>query len=113
MIDGAHKYLSEYSCPSLAMDSNRSCPEGTKLWVPNHGSRCANLKILHLGTLEADEAYVLRHANAHKHYSENKPRRTRKLPINAALIQHPEEGLILFDTGAAQDIEKVEYPSRL
>jgi hypothetical protein len=64
-------------------------------------------EVLHLGTLEADEAYVLRHANAHKHYSENGPRRTRRLPINAALIKHPEEGLILFDTGAAEDIEKV------
>ena len=51
----------------------------------------------------------MRHANAYKHYSENKPRRTRKLPINAALINHPEEGLILFDTGAAEDTEKVNF----
>jgi hypothetical protein len=29
------------------------------------------------------------------------------MPIIAALIDHPEEGLILFDTGAAEDIEKV------
>lgn len=29
------------------------------------------------------------------------------MPIIAALIRHPLEGLILFDTGAAEDIEKV------
>jgi hypothetical protein len=29
------------------------------------------------------------------------------MPIIAALIDHPEEGLILFDTGAAEDVEKV------
>jgi hypothetical protein len=55
--------------------------------------------------LEADEAYVLRHANAYKHSNPNESRKTRRMPIIAALIRHPLEGLILFDTGAAEDIE--------
>ncbi|KAM0749214.1 Metallo-hydrolase/oxidoreductase [Meredithblackwellia eburnea MCA 4105] len=69
--------------------SNRS-PEGTKLWI------------LDLGTLETDESHIIRGANGGSVSDPHPQHKRRKMAMIAALISHPTEGLILYETGAGK-----------
>jgi len=73
-------------------------PEGTKLWL------------LHLGDLEADVGFFMRGAGASTKSSPDAPRLRGKGVIISALIEHPTEGLILFETGAGPDYPEVWGP---
>lgn len=73
-------------------------PEGTKLWL------------LHLGNNEADAGFFVRGANASSSSNPNPTNERWKGCLNAALIEHPTEGLILFETGAGPDYPEVWGP---
>ncbi|KAL2003823.1 hypothetical protein VTN02DRAFT_2040 [Thermoascus thermophilus] len=69
------------------------CPPGTKM------------HILDLGTLQVDEGWLLRGANTSTLSNQNPVSKRRDLSVLAALIEHPDLGLILFETGCAEDID--------
>ncbi|KAJ0415771.1 beta-lactamase-like protein [Aspergillus carlsbadensis] len=76
------------------------CPPGTKM------------HILNLGTLQADESWILRGANASCLSEMNPVNKRRDLVVLSALIEYPGVGLILFETGCAEDLE-VKWPAPL
>jgi len=63
------------------------------------------MHILDLGTLQADEGWLLRGSNTSTISNKNPENKRRDLIILAALIEHPDAGLILFETGCAEDID--------
>ncbi|BCS28591.1 N-acyl homoserine lactonase family protein [Aspergillus puulaauensis] len=69
------------------------CPAGTKM------------HILDLGTLEADESWILRGANSSSSSNKNPVNKRRELVVLSALIDLPGTGLILYETGCAEDID--------
>ncbi|KAL1589917.1 hypothetical protein WHR41_01107 [Cladosporium halotolerans] len=69
------------------------CPPGTKV------------HILNLGTMRVDAGWLLRGANSSSASNSNPENQGRDLIIAAALIEHPHMGLILFETGCAEDVE--------
>ncbi|KAJ5678559.1 uncharacterized protein N7477_004192 [Penicillium maclennaniae] len=69
------------------------CPPGTKM------------HILDLGTLQVDESWLLRGANASSVSNLNPESKRRDLMVLSALIDYPGVGLILFETGCAEDID--------
>ncbi|KAJ5318135.1 hypothetical protein PENANT_c043G07542 [Penicillium antarcticum] len=69
------------------------CPAGTKM------------HILNLGTLQADESWILRGANASSLSNQNPQNRRRDLALLSALIEYPGIGLILYETGCAEDLD--------
>ena len=79
------------------------CPSGTKM------------HILDLGTLQADESWyvdtkivrLLRGANASSLSNKNPVNKRRDLILISALIEYPGLGLILFETGCAEDLDVV------
>ncbi|KAI7161117.1 hypothetical protein KC349_g2971 [Hortaea werneckii] len=60
------------------------------------------MHILNLGTLQVDEGWVLRPAQK---APLNPTNQHRDLILAAGLIDHPDLGLILFETGCAQDVD--------
>ncbi|KAK0115117.1 hypothetical protein ONS96_013587 [Cadophora gregata f. sp. sojae] len=72
-----------------SLDTLIKAPEGTKLWL------------LHVGDMELDEAFVVTGANvgtiSNPHPLQHKRRHLVQI---SALIEHPTEGLILFETGS-------------
>lgn len=58
--------------------------------------------MLCLGYLEGDEGYLVRGGNQSLGSTRDAPRpnKRRKLPMYCVLIEHPHEGLILWETGA-------------
>lgn len=92
------------------------CPTGTKM------------HILDLGTLQADESWsvnpdkntqyqqltpnrLLRGSNASTLTNKNPKNKRRDLILISALIEYPGVGLILFETGCAEDLDVVRPPS--
>ncbi|GAB7331312.1 hypothetical protein MBLNU13_g02757t2 [Cladosporium sp. NU13] len=69
------------------------CPQGTKV------------HILDLGTMRVDAGWLLRGANSSSTSNKNPENEARDLIIMAVLIEHPDMGLILFETGCAEDVE--------
>ncbi|KAL1890767.1 hypothetical protein Sste5346_008092 [Sporothrix stenoceras] len=69
------------------------CPEGTKM------------HFLNLGTLECDESWLLRGGNTSTLSNKNPENKRRQLVVLACLIEYPGVGLILYETGCAEDIE--------
>ncbi|KAJ5080812.1 beta-lactamase-like protein [Penicillium angulare] len=69
------------------------CPPGTKM------------HILNLGTLQADESWIFRGGNTSTLSDLNPVNKRRDLVVLSALIEHPHAGLILFETGCAEDLE--------
>ncbi|KAH8802487.1 beta-lactamase-like protein [Xylogone sp. PMI_703] len=69
------------------------CPAGTKM------------HILDLGTLEVDESWFLRGANSSSLSNKNPENKRRELTVISALIDYPGVGLILYETGCAEDLE--------
>ncbi|KAI2866014.1 hypothetical protein CBS63078_2644 [Aspergillus niger] len=74
------------------MSPHSSLPVGSKLWL------------LDSGTLDIDASYVLSGANVPKSNQPSQIHDTRQCLMIAALLYHPDLGLILFDTGACEDI---------
>ncbi|PYI12793.1 hypothetical protein BO99DRAFT_448116 [Aspergillus violaceofuscus CBS 115571] len=71
-----------------------TCPPGTKM------------HILNLGTMNVDEGWLLTGANGSSASNPNPPSKRRDLMLIAGLIEHPEMGLILFETGSAEDVDR-------
>ncbi|OJI91458.1 hypothetical protein ASPTUDRAFT_309751 [Aspergillus tubingensis CBS 134.48] len=67
-------------------------PTGAKLWL------------LNLGILDVETANVLMGANQFPVHLPPQPHERRDLVMIAALIFHPDIGLILFDTGSCEDV---------
>ncbi|KAL4761051.1 N-acyl homoserine lactonase family protein [Aspergillus foveolatus] len=76
------------------------CPPGTKFHV------------LEVGWLECDEAFVTRGGNTSAKSTEGKSfvNKRRQLPMYCILIEHPHEGLILWETGCGKDYPEVWGP---
>ncbi|KAH6972394.1 metallo-beta-lactamase superfamily protein [Ilyonectria sp. MPI-CAGE-AT-0026] len=70
-----------------------NCPPGTKV------------HLLNLGILLGDEGWFLRGANASSGSQPNPENKRRELISLAVLVDHPEAGLILFETGCAEDLD--------
>ncbi|KAF5627610.1 metallo-hydrolase oxidoreductase [Fusarium sp. NRRL 25303] len=81
------------------MQSNyQVAPDGTRMWL------------LHIGNLVADEGVFLPFGNvctASHPISENK---RRHLVMMSVLIEHPEDGLLLYATGTGKDYPVVWGP---
>lgn len=75
---------------AVLSDIQNICPAGTKAWM------------LCLGYLEGDEGYLVRGGNQSLGSTRGQPRpnKRRMLPMYCVLIEHPHEGLILWETGA-------------
>lgn len=78
-----------------SLDLINQAPEGTKLWV------------LHLGNLECDEGFFLRMGGTSSASNPNPDSKRRQLVMLGYLIEHPSEGLILYETGAGSDYPEV------
>lgn len=78
----------------------QSAPKGTKL------------HILELGWLECDDAFLVRGANTSAASTRDRSfvNSRRQLIMYGVLINHPHEGLILFETGAGKDYPEVWGP---
>ena len=76
------------------------CPEGTKMWL------------LEVGWLECDEGFVVRGGNASLKSTKGKSfvSKWRKLPMYYILIDHPHEGMILWETGSGGNCPEVWGP---
>ncbi|OCK83822.1 Metallo-hydrolase/oxidoreductase [Lepidopterella palustris CBS 459.81] len=80
---------------TTSIDLINKAPEGTKLWL------------LHVGNLECDEAWFKRGGGSSTRSNPNTTRERRKLVMISVLIEHPTEGLILFETGSGKDYPDV------
>lgn len=76
------------------------CPAGTKVWL------------LEVGWLECDEGFVLRGGNTSLKSTEGETfvNKRRELPMYCVLIDHPHEGVILYETGSGVDYPQVWGP---
>ncbi|KAK3075913.1 hypothetical protein LTR53_000342 [Teratosphaeriaceae sp. CCFEE 6253] len=76
------------------------CPPGTKMWL------------LEVGWLEADEGFVLRGGNTSLMSTKDQAfvNKRRQLPMYCVLIEHPVEGVILWETGCGKDYPEVWGP---
>ena len=79
----------------MSIDLINKSPPGTKLWL------------LNLGFLEADEGWFKRAGGTTTKSNPNAVAGRRKLCVIGVLIEHPTEGLILFETGSGKDYPKV------
>ncbi|KAK3673524.1 hypothetical protein LTR78_006428 [Recurvomyces mirabilis] len=77
------------------LDVVNQCPPDTKMWL------------LHCGYLEADDGFFLRGGGTSTKSNPNQERVRRKLVVVSVLIEHPTEGLVLFETGAGKDYPEV------
>ena len=82
---------------AIASHVSNVCPEGTKAYL------------LELGWLQCDEAFVVRYGNTSLKSTEDKSfvNKRRDLPMYGVLIDHPHEGLILWETGSGPDYPEV------
>lgn len=76
------------------------CPIGSKFWM------------LEVGWLECDEGQLIRGANGSLMSSSEKPfqNKRRELPCYCILVEHPFEGLILWETGCGKDYPEIWGP---
>ncbi|THV53751.1 hypothetical protein BGAL_0043g00370 [Botrytis galanthina] len=76
------------------------CPPGTRAYL------------LELGWLECDEGFVTRGGNTSLKSTEGEKfvNKRRELPVYAILIDHPFEGVILWETGCGVDYPEVWGP---
>lgn len=77
------------------------CPPGTKFHV------------LEVGWLECDEGFVVRGGNTSVKSNEKDSfvNKRREMPMYCILIDHPHEGLILWETGCGKDYPEVWGPA--
>ncbi len=69
-------------------------------------------QVLEVGWLEADEGFVIRGGNTSLNSTKDKAfvNKRRQLPMYCILIEHPVEGLILWETGCGKDYPTVWGP---
>ncbi|KAK4949496.1 hypothetical protein LTR10_012114 [Elasticomyces elasticus] len=75
-----------------------NCPPGTKM------------HILNLGGMQCDDGFLLQGSNAGSAIERNPTNKFRELICIAGLIDHPDLGLTLFETGCAEDVS-VAWPA--
>jgi glyoxylase-like metal-dependent hydrolase (beta-lactamase superfamily II) len=77
------------------------CPQGTAF------------HLLEVGWLECDEGFVVRGGNSSLKSAEGQSfvNKRRELPMYCILIDHPHEGLILWETGSGKDYPTVWGPA--
>ncbi len=100
---GAGVPASPFGAPQLQSDVMLAsvlnvAPEGTRM------------RFLHLGYLAADAGFFLRGANTSTMSNPKGPNgnpQRRDLVMYAILIEHPTEGLILWETGCGKDYPEV------
>ena len=63
-----------------------------------------------MGDLEVDHGWFIRAANASSLSNPNPTNQRRRLVMLAYLIEHPTEGLILYETGAGEDYPEIVGP---
>ncbi|CZS77702.1 unnamed protein product [Fusarium graminearum] len=73
-------------------------PDGTRMWL------------LHIGNLVADEGIFLPFGNVCTATHPVSQSKRRDLVMISALIEHPEDGLFLYETGAGKDYPDVWGP---
>ncbi|KAL4808092.1 Metallo-hydrolase/oxidoreductase [Aspergillus unguis] len=84
--------------------------------IPNHILNVAppgtKMHLLELGWLACDEGFVVRGGNTSRKTTEGESfvNKRRRLPMYAVLIDHPHEGLILWETGAGDNYPTVSGP---
>lgn len=69
-------------------------------------------KLLHCGNIEADEGWFLRGGGTSTASNPNPGVTRRKGVIISVLIEHPTEGLVLFETGGGENYPEVWGVSR-
>ena len=89
---GIQKALDAGAVPSHV---SNVCPPGTRAYL------------LEVGWLECDEGFVVRGGNTSLKSTEGKSfvNNRREMPMYCVLIDHPHEGVILWETGSG-----VDYP---
>ncbi|KAJ5244838.1 hypothetical protein N7489_004934 [Penicillium chrysogenum] len=89
-MDAMQTALASGAVPSHILNV---APEGTKI------------HLLELGWLDCDEGYVTRGGNGCPKSKEGESfvNARRKLPMYGILIEHPHEGLVLWETGSGDD----------
>ncbi|KAK3699119.1 hypothetical protein LTR37_016593 [Vermiconidia calcicola] len=80
---------------TYGLDIVNQAPKGTKLWL------------LHCGNIEADEGFFLRGGGTSTASNPNPGITRRKGVIISVLIEHPTEGLLLFETGGGENYPEV------
>ena len=90
--------ISQGAVPSLI---SNVCPQGTMFWL------------LETGWLECDEGHVVRGGNMSLMSTRDRSfvNERRRLPCYCVLIEHPHEGLILWETGCGKDYPTVWGPA--
>ncbi|SMQ54035.1 unnamed protein product [Zymoseptoria tritici ST99CH_1A5] len=83
------------TAPPFGLDLINQAPEGTKLWL------------LHCGNLEADQGWFTRGGGTSTASNPKPESQRRKVVIICVLIEHPTEGLILFETGGGENYPEV------
>ncbi|KAK5163807.1 uncharacterized protein LTR77_010481 [Saxophila tyrrhenica] len=79
----------------FGLDVVNQAPQGTKLWL------------LHCGNIEADEGWFMRGGGTSTASNPNPGVTRRKGVIISVLIEHPTEGLLLFETGGGENYPEV------
>jgi hypothetical protein len=67
-----------------------------------------NTQLLHCGNLEADEGWFMRGGGTTTASNPQAVAPRRKCVIISVLIEHPTEGLILFETGGGENYPEGE-----
>ena len=80
--------------------------------IANISPKGTKFHVLEVGWLECDEAFIIRGSNISLMSSVDKPfvNKRRQLPMYCILIEHPHEGLILYETGCGNDYPQVWGP---
>jgi hypothetical protein len=65
--------------------------------------RTDTLQLLHCGNLEVDEGWFMRGGGTTTASNPTNVAKRRKAVIISVLIEHPTEGLILFETGGGEN----------
>ena len=68
------------------------------------------LSLLDLGRLDVDDGFFIRGATAAVQSSPHPAYERRRVAVVAAVIEHPQAGPILFDTGCAQNAD-ADWPA--
>lgn len=88
----------------LTLSSHQAEPSVILPQVLNAAPKGTKVTILNLGTLEADMGWMVRGANGSTKSNPNGPPKNdrRELACYALLIDHPTEGLLLWETGCGR-----------
>ena len=93
------------------------CPQGTKMHILNLGVLQGDDGWYVLGTTRRKDQELILHrllrgGNTSSRSEPNPTNKRRDLLVLAGLIEHPDMGLILFETGCAEDLE-IAWPAPL